>query len=104
MNKERVRRLIKAKKMTKKGLKTIEKFFHPKKDKKEKFVIAEDILKEIKKNNKAWKNFKEMDEGYKRVRIGYIESQRNHNMQAFKKSLTNFIKKTEQNKKFGMVQ
>ena len=36
MNKERVRRLIKAKKMTEKGLTAIKNFFHPIKDKKEK--------------------------------------------------------------------
>jgi uncharacterized protein YdeI (YjbR/CyaY-like superfamily) len=104
MNKERIRRMAEKNKMTKAGFDAIKKFFDLKKDKKTKFVIAKDILTEIKKNKKAWKHFQEMSEGYKRVRIGYIESQRSHDGKAFKKSLNNFIKKTEQNKKFGMVQ
>ncbi|MFH1895754.1 MAG: YdeI/OmpD-associated family protein [archaeon] len=104
MNKERIRRLAETGKMTKKGFNAVKNFFHPEKDKKEKFVVAPDILREIKKNSRAWKNFQAFPLGYKRVRIGYIESQRNHNNVAFRKSLKNFIKKTEQNKKFGMLQ
>ncbi|HRZ85379.1 MAG TPA: YdeI/OmpD-associated family protein [Candidatus Paceibacterota bacterium] len=102
MNKERVRRLIKNKKMTPIGLKSISHVFD--KDKEEVFVIASDILEEIKNNKQAWKNFQKFSEGYKRVRIGYIESQRKHSMNAFKKSLQNFIKNTEKNKRFGMIQ
>jgi len=104
MNKERIRRLIKQNKMTETGLKAVSNFFDPEKDKKEKFVVSEDILKEIKKNKDAWKNFNAFDEGYNKVRIGYIESQRMHSIEAFRKSLKNFIKKTSQNKKFGMLE
>ena len=103
MNKERIRRLIKEKRMTPIGLKSVSHAFDKVKDKKEKFVISSDILTKIKKNKEAWKNFKKFTEGYKKVRIGYIESQRKHNNEAFKKSLNNFIVKTAQNKKFGMV-
>ncbi|MFH1663462.1 MAG: YdeI/OmpD-associated family protein [archaeon] len=104
MNKERIRKLLKENKMTESGLNAVKNFFHPVKDRKEKFAVATDILREIKKNSKAWKNFQKFPLGYKRVRIGYIESQRKHSAEAFQKSLKNFIKKTEQNKKFGMLQ
>ena len=43
-------------------------------------------------------------EGYKKVRIGYLESQRHHNDEMFQKSLQHFVKMTAKNKKFGMVQ
>ena len=104
MNKERVRRLIKTKKMTLIGLKAISKFFDKEKDKKEKFTIASDILGALKADKNAWKNFQNFSEGYKKVRIGYIEHVRHYNSKMFQKRLQNFIKITAKNKKFGMVQ
>jgi uncharacterized protein YdeI (YjbR/CyaY-like superfamily) len=98
MNKERVRRLIKDKMMTAKGLKAI--LF----DKNEKFTIASDILKALKADKQAWENFQRLSEGYKRVRIGYIEGRRRQGKKMFQSSLDNFIKMTAKNKKFGMVQ
>lgn len=103
MNKERIRRLIKEKRMTSIGLKSVSHVFDKHQDKKEILVIASDILEEIKNNKQAWKNFQKFPEGYKRVRIGYIESQRKHSPEAFKKSLKNFVTKTADNKKFGML-
>ena len=92
MNKERIRRLIKRKKMTKAGLKAVEHAF----DHNEKFKIPKDIVKEIKKNKQAWKNFQKMPEGYIRVRRGYILAQGRHSKDLYKKSLNNFIKMIEQ--------
>ena len=66
----------------------------------EKFVFPEKILREIKSNKTAWKNFQNFPESYKRVRIAYIESAKSDEEQ-FQKRLNNFIKKTENNKKFG---
>ncbi len=103
MNKERIRKLLKENKMTEAGLQAVSVFFDPEKDKKEKPVFARDIILEIKKNKKAWKNFQAFPLGYKRVRIGYIENQRDRK-KLFEKSLKNFIKKTAENKKFGMIQ
>ena len=98
MNKERVRRLIKSKLMTSTGLKSISF------DRKEKFVIAKDILEALKLNEQTWKNFQKFSIGYKRVRIGYIEDARMYDKKMFKNRLNNFIKMTAKNKKFGMVQ
>jgi uncharacterized protein YdeI (YjbR/CyaY-like superfamily) len=104
MNKERVRRLIKKKKMTKVGLAAISEFFNKHEDQKEKFKIARDILKTLKANKEAWKNFQNFSEGYKKVRIGYIEHSRDDSSEIFQKRLQNFIKMTAKNKKFGLVQ
>jgi uncharacterized protein YdeI (YjbR/CyaY-like superfamily) len=101
MNKERIRRLIKQRKMTNIGLKAVDHAFD--KNKIEKFVIAPDILKALKADSQTWKNFQNFSEGYKRVRIGYIEHSR-ENKQIFQSRLNNFIKMTAKNKKFGMVQ
>ncbi len=104
MNKERIRRLIKEKKMTAAGLKAISNVFDKSKDKKERLAVAPDILKALKTDKQAWENFQNFPEGYKKVRIGFIESRRRHGNEMFQKSLQNFIRKTAKNKKFGMVQ
>lgn len=100
MNKERVRKLIKEKKMTRAGLNAISHVFD--KDKEEKLKIAPDILKKLKENKEAWKNFQNFSESYKKIRIGYIESRR-ESPELFRSRLDNFIKMTAKNKKFGMV-
>lgn len=97
MNKERVCRLIKAGLMTEHGMMHIDDSLN------RRFVPAPDILNAIKQNKDAWKYYKKLPIGYRRVRIGYIEEMRNR-PENFKKSLANFIKITAKNKKFGMVQ
>jgi len=104
MNKERVRRLIKSKLMTPIGLKAISKVFDKSKDKEERFTIAPDILKALKTDKQVWENFQNFPEGYKKVRIGFIESRRRHGDEMFQKSLQHFIRMAAKNKKFGMVQ
>ena len=101
MNKERLRKLIKQKKMTSVGLKAVSHAFE--KHKQEKFHIAPDILKEIRSNKQTWKNFKGFPESYKRIRISYIEDIRSRGKKEFRKRLNNFIKMTHKNKKFGFV-
>lgn len=109
MNKERVRRLIKAGKMSQYGLESIK--HHLEGDLKKssasrkltKFQFPEDIIKEIKKDTVAWKNFNKFSETYKRIRIGWIHGARKR-PDEFNKRLRYFIKMTSKNKKFGMVQ
>jgi uncharacterized protein YdeI (YjbR/CyaY-like superfamily) len=108
MNKERVRRLIKAKKMTLFGLEIIQ--HHMENGSKnlnhstslKKFIMPEDILHELKAHPVAWKNFKKFPESYKRIRIGWIDASRNRH-DYFIKRLQYFLKMTAQNKMFGMV-
>ena len=96
MNKERARRLIAAKKMTKAGLALLGNVHE------EEFTIAADILKALKKDKETWQNFQQFPESYKRIRIGFIHASRNR-PEFFKKRLAYFLKMTKQNKMFGMM-
>jgi len=108
MNKERVRQLIKTKKMTRFGLDSIQHHMEngSKNSKRsampKKFKMPEDILNELKKHPVAWKNFQKFPESYKRIRIGWIDGSRNR-PDFFAIRLRYFIKMTEKNKMFGMV-
>lgn len=103
MNKQRIRMMIKQKRMTPIGLKAVAHAFDKDKDKKEKFMIPLDILKELKNNKQVWENFQKFPEHYKRVRIAYIDGYRERSMEEFRKRLDYFIKMTEKNKRFGMM-
>ena len=108
MNKERVRRLMKVKKMTRFGLESIRHHMdHGPKNSKQppmpkKFKMPEDILNELKKNPVAWRNFQKFPVSYKRIRIGWIDGSRNR-PDFFATRLRYFIRMTEKNKMFGMV-
>ncbi len=102
MNKERIRGLIESGKMTKAGMGAVAHAYRAELDH-GKVKISKDILKELKSNKVAWENFQKFPESYKRIRIAYIESQRDHSEDAFRKSLGNFIGMTEKNKLFGLV-
>ena len=98
MNRERVMRLIKAKKMTKAGLDSIAHVFDRKKAN-----IPKDILARLKRNPVVWKHFQRFPASYKRIRIGWIDAAR-HRRVVFEQRLAYFLKMTAQNKRFGMVQ
>lgn len=85
--------LIKGKQMTPAGLK-----YYPGATE---FKIPKDILKEIKKDKETWNNFQKFDESYQIIRIGFIEGARSR-PEEFQKRLKYFLKKTKENKKFGM--
>jgi uncharacterized protein YdeI (YjbR/CyaY-like superfamily) len=104
MNKERIHRLVKEKRMTVAGLKAVSKQFDGPTGKDATLAIAADVLKALKADKRAWMHFQNLPDGYKRVRIGYIESRRRHGDGPFQKSLRHFIEMTAKNKKFGMVQ
>jgi len=93
-NKERLRALLKKKKIIKEVRDTLPDLGE------EKFVLADDILAELKAHKKAWKNFQKFSDSYKRIRIGFIEGARKRPAE-FKKRLAYFVKMTEQNKQFG---
>jgi uncharacterized protein YdeI (YjbR/CyaY-like superfamily) len=103
MNKERIRELIREKKMTKWGLEAVAHAFNPKKDKKEKLKIFPETLKALKANKEAWKYFQKMPPSYQRIRIAYIDSYKEYSEEIYKKTLAHFIKRTSQNKRIGFV-
>jgi uncharacterized protein YdeI (YjbR/CyaY-like superfamily) len=93
-NKERLRKLVKQHKVIKEVRETLGDILE------EKFEIPKDILKAIKANKEAWKNFQKFSEPYKRIRIGFIEGARKR-PEEFKKRLRYFIEMTEKNKQYG---
>ncbi|MCX6778575.1 MAG: YdeI/OmpD-associated family protein [Candidatus Micrarchaeota archaeon] len=102
MNKERIRRMISEKRMTKAGLAAVSHAFKADSHD-EPFAFPDEILNAIRKDRDAWENFRKLPESYKRIRIAYIESRRRHGAGMFKKSLQHFIKMTAKNKRFGFV-
>lgn len=96
-NKERARRLIKAKKMTRAGLEKIQAQLD------QEFTLAKDIVAALKRDPTTWKNFQAFSESYQRIRVGWIDASR-HRPEIFQQRLRYFLKMTSQNKKFGMVQ
>lgn len=66
----------------------------------ETFVFPADILKEIRKNKLAWRQYQKFSPSYRRIRIAYIEGARSR-PEEFTKRLKSFITKTEENKLIG---
>ena len=93
-NKERLRKLVKQRKVIKAVRETLGELAE------EKFEIREDISEAIKANKEAWKHFQKFSDAYKRIRIGFIEGARKRPAE-FKKRLQYFIKMTEKNKQYG---
>jgi uncharacterized protein YdeI (YjbR/CyaY-like superfamily) len=93
-NKERLKALVKEGKVIKDVADTLGDILN------EKFVIPEDILKAIKANREAWKNFQKFSDSYQRIRVAYIDGARKR-PEEFKKRLRHFIEMTEKNKQIG---
>jgi uncharacterized protein YdeI (YjbR/CyaY-like superfamily) len=95
MNKERVRRLLAADKMTPAGMAVAG-------DTESRLEIAPDILAELRKDERTWTNFQQFTELYRIIRIAYIEGARKR-PEEFRRRLNHFLKATAQGKRFGMV-
>ena len=95
LNKERLKRLLKQKKVTASVHKTLGDLEN------EKFVFPKDIIREIKKNKEAWKNYQEFSEAYKRIRVAFIDGSRRR-PDVFRQRLNYFIRMTEKNKQYGI--
>jgi len=93
-NIERLRALVAKKKIIKAVVETLGDILN------EEFVIPPDILKAIKSNKEAWRNFQKFSAAYKRIRIAFIDGARKR-PDEFKKRLRHFIEMTEKNKMFG---
>ena len=97
-NIERVRRLVKLRKMTPAGLAAIKNPGALLKSKK--VEIAPDILRALQRDRQVWTNFQKFPDDYKRIRIAFIESRRKRGVAAFQRSLNYFLKQTKMNKQF----
>jgi len=93
-NIERLRTLVAQKKVLKEVAETLGDVLN------EEFVIPPDILKAIKANDEAWKNFQKFSDSYIRIRIAFIDGARKR-PEEFKKRLRHFVEMTGKNKIFG---
>jgi uncharacterized protein YdeI (YjbR/CyaY-like superfamily) len=93
-NIERLRALVAQKKVLKEVAETLGDVLN------DEFVIPPDILRAIKANDEAWKNFQKFSDSYKRIRIAFIDGARKR-PEEFKKRLRYFIEMTGKNKIFG---
>ncbi len=93
-NIERLRTLVAQKKVIKEVAETLQEILE------EKFIFPPDILKALKANKEAWKNYQKFSDSYKRIRIAFIDGARDR-PEEFKKRLHHFIEMTEKNKMFG---
>jgi len=93
-NIERLRDLVAKKKVIKEVADTLGDILN------QEFVIPPDILKTIKANKAAWKNFQGFSDSYKRIRVAFIDGARNR-PEEFKKRLRYFIEMTEKGKLIG---
>ena len=93
-NIERLRDLVAKKKIIKEVAETLGDILN------KEFVIPPDILKAIKTNEEAWKNFQKFSDPYIRIRIAFIDGARRR-PEEFQKRLRYFIEMTEKNKMFG---
>jgi uncharacterized protein YdeI (YjbR/CyaY-like superfamily) len=108
MNIERLRRLMRQKKVTRAGLKAAASIPGPRRSRTLSQSHAQpgippDILKRLRKDRTTWNNFKRFPPSYKRIRIGWIEGARRR-PDVFAQRLLYFLRMTKQNKRFGMVQ
>jgi uncharacterized protein YdeI (YjbR/CyaY-like superfamily) len=103
MNRERVRRLIRAGLMTHAGLEALKGHGIGRSGGSRRVVIPSDILRHLKRDPIVWRNFTRFPASYKRIRIGWIDGSRN-SQAAFDTRLRYFLKMTKANKRFGMIQ
>ena len=61
------------------------------------FVFPEDIMDEIMGNEEAYRNFVGYSDGYKRIRVAYIDAARNR-PEEFRKRLDHFVRMCEKGK------
>lgn len=94
-NKERLRELVKQRKVVDEVLATLGDILDE-----DAYEIPSDILEAIQANEAAWKNFQGFSPGYIRIRIAFIDGARNR-PEEFEKRLRYFIQMTEKNKQFG---
>lgn len=102
MNRERLMRLVAERRMTPAGLKAVAHVFHES-HAPAAVKLRKDTEKAIRKDPLAWEHFQKLPERYKRIRIAYIEEMRPYSMEGYRKRLAHFIKKTAQNKRFGLI-
>lgn len=96
LNIERCRRLEKLRLMTEAGRGCL-----PKPVSIDDFEIDADILKAFREKPRAWENFQQFPELYRRIRIDTIQRDKKKDLSLFWKRVARLIEKSEQGEMFG---
>jgi uncharacterized protein YdeI (YjbR/CyaY-like superfamily) len=100
LNRQRVRRLVAQRKMTKAGLAAIAAVFDPA-QKDPPLRLPPDLRKALRAEPAAWKNFQAFPAAYRRARIAYVEAGRRHGADQVAKRIRNLVAKSAAGKRFG---
>ena len=103
MNRERIRRLVAAGKMTRAGLAAVGETRSPGTRSARAPQPAADIQAALRADPAVWANYRRFPASYRRIRVGWIEGARRRPAE-FRKRLRYFVAMTRKNKRFGMVQ
>src|SRR5262245_14663076 len=96
MNKERLRRLAKARRVTAPVLAAVASQLNAG------FSIPADILVALQADRTTWRNFRRFPTSYQRIRVAFVVGARNR-PDMFQRRLRYLVKMTAENKRFGMV-
>ena len=64
------------------------------------YIFPEDILAELRQDENVWAHFSAFPDGYKRIRVAYIDAARKRPAE-FQRRLANFLKKTRENQRIS---
>lgn len=64
------------------------------------FEWPADVLESLRADERAWRNFQQFPEPYRRIRVAFVDAARGR-PEEFQKRLANLVRKCAQGKKFG---
>ena len=64
------------------------------------YIFPEDILAELRQDENVWAHFSAFPDGYKRIRVAYIDAARKRPAE-FQRRLASFLKKTRENQRIS---
>jgi uncharacterized protein YdeI (YjbR/CyaY-like superfamily) len=96
MNRARIRRLVREKRMTKAGLDAIGGL------RVGRLVVPRDITAALQREPLAWKYFQRFPMAYRRMRIAFVDGARRRPAE-FKRRLAHLVRRSAKNQQFGMI-
>ena len=104
LNRERVRRLVRAKRMTRHGLQSLGSTFDIEKDMEPEppWEVPPAILRRLREDPVVWANYQAFPDAYRRIRIRWIAAAASR-PEVYEKRLQYFLKKTARNERYGTI-
>jgi uncharacterized protein YdeI (YjbR/CyaY-like superfamily) len=96
MNRARIRRLVREKRMTRAGLEAIGSL------RPTRLVVAPDVKAALQREPLAWRHFQRFPIAYRRIRLAFVEGARRR-PDEFKRRLGHLVRRSAKNERFGMV-